>query len=137
MSGGEESEHVEAFAVGVKRGRDAFLAGTALVAAPAFLALSLGTAQAGDLIINSGTYVNKGKLVVDDVTTGSGGRLTNKGKLTADEVTNSGRIKNKGKLEADDLTNKKGGVILNKRNPTLAAELHTTTRLINNRTHTP
>src|SRR5260370_8832272 len=134
MSGGEKSAHAESFAFGVKRCRGALLAGTALVAAPAFLALSIGAAQAGDLIINSGTYVNKGKLVVDDVTTGSGGQLTNKGKLTADEVTNSGRIKNKGKLEADDLTNKKGGVILNKGTLTLDDEGNTNGRIVNNAT---
>ena len=136
MSGGEKSAQAESFAFVIKRCRGALLAGTALVAAPAFLALSLGTAQAGDLIINSGTYVNKGKLVVDDVTTGSGGRLTNKGKLTADEVTNSGRIKNKGKLEADDLTNKKGGVILNKGTLTVDDEVKNSGRIVNNGTLT-
>src|SRR5258707_12770037 len=98
MSGGEKSAHAESFAFGARRGRGALLAGTALVAAPAFLALSLGPAQAGDLINDSGTYVVHGKLAVDDVTNENGGRIINDGRLTA-----------------DDVTNKTGGVIVNKR----------------------
>src|SRR6267142_921598 len=83
MSGGEKSARAESFAFVIKRCRGALLAGTAVVAAPAFLALSLGAAQAGDLVNDFGTYVNHGTLTVDDVSNGSGGRIINKGKLTA------------------------------------------------------
>jgi Autotransporter beta-domain len=136
MSGGEKAAQAESLAFRMNRCRGALLAGTALVAAPAFLALSLGPAQAGDLIINSGTYVNDDKLVVDDVRTGSSGRLINKGKLRADDVTNSGRIKNKGKLETDDLTNKKGGVILNKGTLTVDDDVKNSGRIVNDGTLT-
>jgi hypothetical protein len=135
MSGGK-SARAESFAFGVKRYRGALLVGTALVVAPTFVALPLGAAQAGDLIIGSGTYVNNGNLVVDDVITAPSGRLINKGKLKADEVTNSGQIKNKRKLEAEDLTNKKGGVILNKGTLTVDDEVKNSGRIVNNGTLT-
>ncbi len=76
MSGGEKSAHAESLAFVMKRCRGALLAGTALLAAPAFLALSLGAAQAGqlpakqckakagDLTNDFGTCVNNGKLTV-------------------------------------------------------------------------
>src|SRR5258708_13795969 len=75
MRGGEKSAQAEALSFVIKRWRGVFLAGTALVAAPAFLALSLGAARAGDLVNDSGTYVVHGKLTVDDVTNENGGRL--------------------------------------------------------------
>jgi len=64
MRGGEKSAQAESFAFVIRHCRDALLAGTAVMAAPAFLALSLGGAQAGDLINHFGTYVNHGALTV-------------------------------------------------------------------------
>src|SRR6266446_1791964 len=131
MSGGEKSARAESFAFVIKRCRGALLAGTAVVAAPAFLALSLGAAQAGDLVNDFGTYVNHGTLTVDDVSNGSSGVIINKGKLTADDVTNSGRIVNDGRLRVeDDLRNKKSGVIVNKGSLT-ADDVTNSGRIIN------
>ena len=81
MSGGRKSAQAESFAFGVRRCRGALLAGTALVAAPALLALSLSAAQAGDLINDGGTRVIHGKRVVDDVINENRGRLINDGRL--------------------------------------------------------
>ena len=117
MRGGEKSAQAEALSFVIKRWRGVFLAGTALVAAPAFLALSLGAARAGDLVNDSGTYVVHGKLTVDDVTNENGGRIINDGRLTADDVTNKtgGVIVNKRKLTVDDtIKNKSGSLIINK-----------------------
>src|SRR5258708_29077803 len=107
MSGGEKSAQAESFAFVIKRCRGALLAGTAVVAAPAFLALSLGAAQAGDLVNYFGTYVNHGARTVDDVINASGGVIVNKGKLTADDGTNKtgGGIINKGQMGGADVSN--------------------------------
>src|SRR5258708_34291394 len=91
MRGGEKSAQAEALSFVIKRWRGVFLAGTALVAAPAFLALSLGAARAGDLVNDSGTYVVHGKLTVDDVTNENGGRLINDGGPPAGDGTNKNR----------------------------------------------
>src|SRR6266404_4090614 len=132
MSGGEKSAQAESFACVIKRCRGALLAGTAVVAAPAFLALSLGATQAGDLVNYFGTYVNHGALTVDDVVNAFGGVIVNKGKLTADDITNErgGRLINDGRLSADDITNKTGGVIVNKGKLT-ADDLTNNGRIIN------
>src|SRR5258708_85968 len=117
MSGGEKSAHAESFAFGAKRCRGALLAGTALVAAPAFLALSLGPAQAGDLINDSGTYVVHGKLAAEDDTNENERRsmIDERGKAGADAINTSGAIVNKDKLTVDDtLKNKSDGLIINK-----------------------
>jgi autotransporter-like protein len=116
MSGGLKSARAEAVAFGVKRCRGPLLGGTALVAVPAFLVLSLGGAQAGDLINDGGTRVIHGKQAADDVINENGGRLINDGRLRADDVTNKtgGVLVNKGKLKADDVTNKKNSVLVNK-----------------------
>src|SRR5262245_20200189 len=113
MSGGEKAAQAESFACVIKRCRGAVLAGTAVAVAPAFLTLSLGAAQAGDLVNAFGTYVNHGALTVDDVINEHGGRLINDGRLGADDVTNKRNsvIVNRGKLTADDVTN--NGRIIN------------------------
>src|SRR5258708_9622146 len=91
MRGGEKSAQAEALSFVIKRWRGVFLAGTALVAAPAFLALSLGAARAGDLVNDSGTYVVHGKLTVDDVTNENGGRIINDRRPTARDAIHKNR----------------------------------------------
>src|SRR5258708_38629418 len=88
MSGGEKSAQAESFAFVIKRCRGALLAGTAVVAAPAFLALSLGAAQAGDLVNYFGTYVHHGARTGDDLINASRGGIVKKGKVTAGDGTN-------------------------------------------------
>src|SRR5215467_2654091 len=133
MSGRETSAQVVSLAFATKRGWGSLLASTALVAAPTFLALSLGGAQAEDLtnpnghtkfiygtrtyddVTNGGRIINGGRVRADDVTNKKSGVIVNKGKLTVeDDLKNRGLIVNDGRLRVeDDLTNKRHGLIVN------------------------
>src|SRR5215467_7839188 len=150
MNGREKSAQVVSLAFATKRGRGSLLAGTALV--PAFLALSLGGAQAQDLtnpnghtefiygtrtyddVTNGGRIINGGRLRADDVTNKKSGVIVNKGKLTVeDDLKNRGLIVNDGRLRVeDDLTNKKHGLIVNEDHGKLTADdLTNSGRIIN------
>src|SRR5215475_9176298 len=150
MNGREKSAQVVSLAFATKRGRGSLLAGTALV--PAFLALSLGGAQAQDLtnpngytefiygtrtyddVTNGGRIINGGRLRADDVTNKKSGVIVNKGKLTVeDNLKNRGLIVNEGRLRVeDDLTNKRHGLIVNEDHGKLTVDdLTNSGRIIN------
>jgi hypothetical protein len=144
MSGGVKSAHAEAFAFGVTRCRSALLAGTALVAVPAFLALSFRAAQADDLVNDGTTYTVQDHLRVDDVTNQNGGviKIKKKSRLRADgTLTNdeSSKIVNEGQLRAVELYNgdetvNKDNKIVNKGKLTVDDVLYNTGDIVNKRT---